>query len=240
MKNITLAALSIVLVCAACAPTGSQYGAAIVARSDGWQTAFNAGDIDALVALYTEDARILPPNAELAQGSAAIGEAFGEMIASGVGIGLDTIDAHIAGDIGYRVGTYTIIAPDGSVADQGKYVETWRLTNGEWKISNDIWNSDLPPVFAGTTMIITHEVKDGARWVEAFQPPENRQEMFMRNGVASVRNFQNPDDPNLAGLLLQVTDMEALATLMASPEATAAKAQDGVKDATLRVFIEVQ
>lgn len=240
MKKLGLAALSMIIVCAACAPTGSQYGAAIVARSDAWETAFNAGDVDALVALYTDDARILPPNAELAQGSAAVALEFGEMIASGVSIGLDTIDAQIAGDIGYRVGSYTIIAPDGAVVDRGKYVETWRLANGEWKISSDIWNSDMPAATSGTTMIITHQVKDGEKWLAAFKPPVNRQEMFLQNGVSSVRNFQSPDDPNQTGLLLEIVDMDAFNALMAAPETVVAKAEDGVKDATMRVFNEAK
>jgi ketosteroid isomerase-like protein len=240
MKKLGLAALSMMIVCAACAPAGSQYGAAIVAGSDGWETAFNAGDVDALVALYTDDARLLPPNAELAQGSAAIALEFGGMIASGVGIGLDTIDAQIAGDIGYRVGSYTIIAPDGSVVDRGKYVETWRLTNGEWKISNDVWNSDMPAAGSGTTMIITHQVKDGEKWLAAFKPPVNRQEMFAQHGVSSVRNFQNPDDPNLTGVLLEIEDMDSFADFMESSEVAVAKAEDGVKDATLKAFAEVK
>ena len=34
--------------------------------------------------------------------------------------------------------------PDGELADRGKFIEIWRLVDGEWKITNDIFNSDLP------------------------------------------------------------------------------------------------
>ncbi len=172
MKKISFAALCIVIACVACAPTGSQDGSAITARSEQWEQALTEGNLEDLVALYTDDARLLPPNAELARGAAAVREDFGGMIAEGLAVKLDTIEAKISGDIGYRVGTYTLTAPDGSVVDRGKYIETWRFEDGEWKISNDTWNSDMPATGSGTTMIITHEVKDADHWFDAFQGPD--------------------------------------------------------------------
>ena len=43
----------------------------ITSRSEAWEMAFNAKDIDALVDLYESDARLLPPNAEMNSGSDA-------------------------------------------------------------------------------------------------------------------------------------------------------------------------
>ena len=240
MKKLGFAALSIVFLCTACAPTGSQEGSAITARSDQWEQALTGGDLEGLVALYTDDARLLPPNAELAQGSAAVRASFGEMIDAGLSVKLDTIEATISGDIGYRVGTYALTAPDGSVVDGGKYIETWRLEGGEWKISNDTWNSDMPAAGSGTTMIITHQVKDSEHWFAAFQAPTNRSALFAQHGVTSVRQFQSTDDPNQTGLLLDVADVEAFTAFATSAATAASKKEDGVIDPTLRTFTEVR
>ena len=32
------------------------------------------------------------------------------------------------------------------MVDKGKYVVEWENTGGTWKIKNDIWNSDNPPM----------------------------------------------------------------------------------------------
>ena len=68
-----------------------------------------------------------------------------EMIDSGLVLELETIEATVSGDVGYNFGTFTLHTPDGRLEDRGKFIEIWRLVDGEWKISNDIFNSDLPP-----------------------------------------------------------------------------------------------
>jgi uncharacterized protein (TIGR02246 family) len=118
---------------------------AIVAVTETWEAALNAKDIDGIVALYTSDARVLPPNAEMASGEAGIRAVFGGMIDAGIGGELTSIGARASGDVGYDVGTYTLGA-DGAVADTGKWIVTFiRGDDGVWRISNDIFNSDNPP-----------------------------------------------------------------------------------------------
>ena len=231
----------LVIMAAACAPPASQESAELAARSNSWEEALNAGDIEALVALYHEDARIMPPNDETMRGREAAAAVFGGMIESGLKGELESLEAVVAADIGYNVGTYTLQGPDGSLVDRGKFIEVWRMVDGEWLMSNDIWNSDLPPAAAaGTMMAITHEVEDAARWLAAWRGPDSRHEMFAQHGAPEVSVFQSRDNPNLTGLLVQVTDMEAFEAFMATPDAAAAKTADGVKDATMHVFTEVK
>lgn len=242
LLNLTTALLVIaVLVSCAPAPQGSQDSPEIVAASKAWNEALNAGDVESIVALYTEDARVLPPNAEVAQGHDAVRQIFGSMIDAGLGGTLATLEATAAGDIGYRVGTYVLETADGTVVDKGKYIETWRLVDGSWKISNDVFNSDLPVATSGgTTLAITHEVEDADRWLAAWQGEGSRHELFAEHGAPRVRVFQSSENPNHVGLLIDVEDMEALQALLASPAGAQAKAEDGVKDATMAVFAEVE
>lgn len=156
MRGIRLAALSMMVVVVACAPPAAQESPDVavkaqespdhVAKAAVWEQNFNAGDIDGIVALYTEDARLLPPDAEMSQGLDAVRATFGGLIDAGLTGTLNTTEAMVAGDIGYRFGTFSLQAPDGSEAYRGKYMEIWRQVGGEWKISADIWNSDQPAV----------------------------------------------------------------------------------------------
>lgn len=89
-----------------------------------------------------------------------------------------------------------------------------------------------------TTVIAIHEVEDGERWAKAWKKgtPGNRHDLFADIGTA--RTFRDPENPNLTGVILEVSDMNKFQALMASDEARAAAAEDGVKYDTLRVLVE--
>jgi ketosteroid isomerase-like protein len=238
-NGIGFAALMMLVVATGCAPTGSQPSPELGALSDRWEEALNSGDIDSLVAMYTEDARIMAPNAELAQGKAAVEASFGGMIAAGLRGELNTTEATVAGDIGYHVGTYSIKTGDGVVVDRGKFTETWRKNGAGWQISNDIWNSDLPVGSGATTMVITHDVKDADHWLAAFEGPESRRDLFAQHGAANVRVFQDLGNANQVALVIDITDLGAFQAFLASPTGDTAKTEDGVIDASLRTLAEV-
>ncbi len=118
---------------------------AIVAATQAWEAALNAKDVDALVALYTSDARVLPPGAEMASGSAGVRTVFGGIIDAGISGELTSIESKVFGDMAYDVGTLTLRA-DGAVVGTGKFIVTMRRgDDGEWLITNDIWNMDPAP-----------------------------------------------------------------------------------------------
>ncbi len=90
-----------------------------------------------------------------------------------------------------------------------------------------------------TTMIAFHEVEDGERWAKAWQKgPGSRHEMLAEAGVTAARTFRDPENPNLTGLLWEVSDMEKLQAFMESDEAKKAMAEDGLKVETLRMLVE--
>jgi hypothetical protein len=182
----------------------------------------------------------MPPNAERGTGKAFAREVFSGMMEAGLTSTTDTIAASAAGGVGYHVGAYTTYAPDGSVADRGKFIEGFKKVDGEWKIAYDIFNSDFPPFAGATTIAITHDVKDGDHWLAAWQGENSRKDLFAQHGAANVRVFQNPENPKKVGLLIDVADMAALEALLSSDEGAAAKAEDGVIDKGMRVYAEVK
>ena len=246
MKKILLLVpfLLMTVACGQSAPATDP--SVITSRSAIWETALNAGDIETLVANYTSDARILPPNEKAATGTAAVRAAFGSMIDAGISGSLTSIEVAVSGDIGYNVGNYALTAGD-EVVDTGKYLETWqRGADGEWRISNDIWNSDMPAAPAAmpmgdgpkTHLIITHEVDDVERWLAAWRGEDSRHALFKANGAAHVHTFATADNPNLVGLVINVKDMDALNAMLGSEAGIAAAAADGVRRDTITVLTE--
>jgi len=91
-----------------------------------------------------------------------------------------------------------------------------------------------------THLMITHEVKDAEHWLAAWRGENSRQEMFKANGAAHVHTFQNPDSPNMTGLVVAVTDMDALTAFLESEEGQAAAAADGVIPETLTMLVQAK
>ena len=239
-KLITVIPLFIILVgCNQAAAPGDP--SEITARSAEWDAALNAKDVDALAALYTDDARIMPPNAAMSVGVEGVRAEFGGMIDAGVSAKLTSIETSVSGNMGQNIGTFEI-SVGGAIVDVGKFIETWeRGDDGAWRISNDIYNSDNPPAGSDNEhLMIIHEVNDADHWLAAWSGDDSRRQMFEANGAAHVHTFTNPDNPHQAGLVISVSDMEALNAMLASEEGMAAADADGVRSDTLRVLIEAE
>ena len=102
----------------------------------------------ATASLYTENASLMPPNAGIVEGRAAI-RAWFEQFPPMSEFVLTPVEVDGRGDLAYVRGTYalTIAAASGRPAapDHGKYLEIRRRqTDGKWLIAVDIFNSDLP------------------------------------------------------------------------------------------------
>lgn len=242
MKQLsTLLALFFLLTACSQAPQSAD-PSVITSRSDTWENALNAKDVDTLVELYTSDSRLMPPNAEAMIGHDAVRSMFGGMIDAGLSGTLTTVEAEVSGDMGYRVGIYELRSGDDAV-DTGKFMETWRRDNdGQWRIANDIWNSDAPmPVdMPMTHLMIMHEVDDAEKWLAAWRGEDSRHKLFAENGAAHVHTFRSADNPNLTGLVIAATDMDALDAMLTSEEGMAAAAEDGVKRDTMKVLAEAK
>ena len=114
---------------------------------DNFTKAMLAGDFATAASYYSEDAELLPPNAPVIEGRAAIQTflaAFPKL--TSFKLSLVEIDGH--GDLAYTRGTYelTLLPPGakGPVRDTGKFLEIRRKQpDGSWPVIRDIWNSDL-------------------------------------------------------------------------------------------------
>lgn len=96
---------------------------------------------------FTEDAMFLPPNLP-AQESRATIEAWGRSFPPITDLQIEPLEVEGVGDLAYVRGRYSLVlALPGTppTPDRGKYIEIWRRqSDGSWKLSRDIYNSDLP------------------------------------------------------------------------------------------------
>ncbi len=112
--------------------------------------AFKRGDAASLVATYTDDAVVMPPNMTVWEGRAAISQGFAGFLSqfSVVDARLTTKDVIVTADYATERGTYswTLHPKSGTgpdIVDNGKYLTVWeRQEDGSWKIVRDINNSD--------------------------------------------------------------------------------------------------
>jgi uncharacterized protein (TIGR02246 family) len=116
---------------------------------DHWLQLIKAKDAAGISQLYTEDGAVMPPNAPIAKGRAAIQQTWASMMRT-PGFDLtftpEQILVSASGDMALDRGTYQLTAaPSGKPQrDTGKYVVVWRKASGDWKAAADIFNSDLP------------------------------------------------------------------------------------------------
>jgi uncharacterized protein (TIGR02246 family) len=126
------------------APALAQDKATIQTLNDAWTAAFNKGDAGAVAAMYTEDAYVLPPGADMLKGRAAI-EGFWRQAVQQLGDAkLTTVDVLPLGRAAAReIGTVTL-KTKGQPSQEivGKYAVLWRKVGGKWKLATDIWNTN--------------------------------------------------------------------------------------------------
>ena len=138
----------------ACAPAAPAIAdtaadeAALKAATVTWLDSYNAGDVEKMVALYTDDGVLMPPNATVANGPAAI-RAFltadtAASKAAGLKLVTGTATAGVSGGTGWETGTYTIRDASGATVDSGSYLSVSHKVNGKWLYYKDMYNSDRP------------------------------------------------------------------------------------------------
>ncbi len=115
-----------------------------------WMEAYRSGDAAQLAALYTDDALLLPPDAEMVRGKEGIQQLFGAFMASGVKeINLSIVEVESdGGQFAHEVGTAELVIRPGGQPEMratGKYVVIWKREGDTWKLHVDIFNNTTPP-----------------------------------------------------------------------------------------------
>jgi ketosteroid isomerase-like protein len=114
--------------------------------------AINQGTEEGMVAYlhtyYAADATVMPPNHPAATGYDAVISVFKEMPPS-EDFKSEILSIDGRDGLAYVRGTYSLTkripGAETPIHDTGKYIEIWKKqADGGWKVSIDIFNSDLP------------------------------------------------------------------------------------------------
>ena len=117
----------------------------IAATNAAFMRAFELGDAGDIAELYTDDARLLPPGADLIVGKQGIKAFWSMVIDMGIASAtLETVELAEFGDTAVEEGRFKLISADGQIVDHGKFVVVWKDDGGTCKLHQDIWNSSAP------------------------------------------------------------------------------------------------
>ena len=151
MNILKTAAAAALLVLAACQPAAQDTAAdqaTMRAGTASWISAYNAGDADTIVALYTDDAIVAAPNRLASVGREAIRAMVAADIegakANGLALQISHGASGVSGDLGWDSGSFSVVDAGGAAIDSGSYLAVWRKVEGRWLIVHDTWNSDRP------------------------------------------------------------------------------------------------
>lgn len=147
---VTVAAIAL-SACAPAAPPAIDTAAeeaALKAVTASWLNAYNAGDVETIVATYAEDGVLMPPHGAVAKGQAGIRTFITADTAGAKAAGVKLVPgeatAGVTGDTGWESGSYTITDASGATVDSGSYLSVSRKVNGKWLYVRDMYNSDRP------------------------------------------------------------------------------------------------
>ena len=151
VKTMALLAAGMIAFAAAAPAAWAADDPALMIRAGtaDWVKAYDAGDVEAVVAQYADDAVVMPPGAAAVKGHAAIREYLAKDIAGAKAAGLVFVlgrvnDIGVSGNMAWHSGDFMVTNKSGATVDTGKYLEVWRKAGGKWRILRDIWNSDGP------------------------------------------------------------------------------------------------
>ena len=117
----------------------------IRAASAAWDEAFNAGDLDALMDRYHDNAVSMPPGFPSSAGRASIrGDFEGFFAGNAARHATDIQDILVRDDVAIERARYTMeITPEGgdTVTERGKHIVVYRRgEDGTWRVLWEIWN----------------------------------------------------------------------------------------------------
>jgi uncharacterized protein (TIGR02246 family) len=192
----------------------------IAAANQSIMAAYESGDASALKAFYTADAKLFPENSAAVEGPEAISGFYGIVMNMGIKkVKFETVTAQSYGDMAIEEGNYTLYVPGDYVADQGKYIVTWKKEEGKWKIYRDIWNTNNPAPLKrasanDTVMIVINNIKaDKVAQFEDFlsnylRPASAEYNVQLNNTVRTQKSLE----PNKDGSFTYIFFMDPMNT----------------------------
>ncbi|MBK8555448.1 MAG: SgcJ/EcaC family oxidoreductase [Lewinellaceae bacterium] len=150
-------------------PDMAQIKSDIQKMEDAWATALNAKDVEALMAMYTDDAVSMPDAATTLTGKAAIRQHQEQDFANqpaGMTFSFETVDVYGNADQVTETGNSTYKNADGKVTGTGKYMCVWEKQGDKYRCTREIYNNDQPSAPAARKSIHLFDLPAGVTEAE--------------------------------------------------------------------------
>ena len=110
------------------------------------EQAITRHDLPAAVAVFADDAQILPQHGAAVSGRKEIEAYLSDTMAPKVAYDTDTEMTLVSGNLAIEQGRYRIRnVRRGSDVEEGKYLHVWRRSGNDWKLYRMIYNTDVEP-----------------------------------------------------------------------------------------------
>ncbi|MDE7547191.1 DUF4440 domain-containing protein [Acetobacter fabarum] len=128
------------------AVTQSPDVAAVKAVTEQFAADLAKGDLKAISRLYTDDAKLLPPDEDAVSGRAAILAYFEKTLRPDIigGAQFDHYEVYGGGEAAVSVSQIRMMNSKGQIVERGKQTIVLLKQRGEWKIHRDMWSDNSP------------------------------------------------------------------------------------------------
>jgi ketosteroid isomerase-like protein len=111
-----------------------------------FEQAFNADDLDGCLALFDDEAQILPERGPAVSGRDGIAEYLKDQMTPVVSFNTEADMTMIRNDIAIEQGHFRVRdVRRGSDIEEGKYLHVWRNRGHGWKLYRVMYNTDYAP-----------------------------------------------------------------------------------------------
>ncbi len=105
------------------------------------ENAYTRGDVAGCVAVYTDDAEIIAPDAPAIRGKQAIEAFYKDQVARDISFDTDSTLSLVQGDLAIEQGTYRVRnVRIGENVEYGEYLNVWRRSAGRWHAYRSMYN----------------------------------------------------------------------------------------------------
>lgn len=140
-RRIVFACWPVLLLGLAACSSNEQLPRSVV---QSFEQAFNADDLPACLALFADDAQILPEHGPIVTGRADIEQFLKDQMTPVISFNTETDMSLVRRDLAVEQGHYRVRdVRRGSDVEAGKYVHIWRNVGGKWKLYRMIYNTDV-------------------------------------------------------------------------------------------------
>ena len=108
-------------------------------------TSKTRSDSTFLVNIYTQDAKVFPPNSDAVIGRPAIAVITSQYLKFDIKEFREETTAFY-GNEDYLIdeGNYFVRYGKDNIIEKGKYLNVWRKEDGDWKLPTNMWNTNMP------------------------------------------------------------------------------------------------